>query len=211
MKNIIIFDFDGVLSNSVKVVYEMNRDAVLSIGKSLSMEEYLACFEGHINQRLQKLLSLTDEEKEKLVAHKAQLFPKYYIPEKVKLFDFAEELVVEASKLGELWIVSSCPGDLIKNLLDTHNLTKYFASINGQNTRPKNEVFKVAFESHSGGKVFFITDTTGDLKETRNLDFKMINIAVDWGFHSPELLKSENPDLLVTDHHEIIDFIKANS
>lgn len=211
MKNIIIFDFDGVLSNSVNIVYEMNKEAIEAIGKGITMEEYLACFEGHINQRLQKLLSLTDEEKEKLVAHKAQLFPKYYIPEKVKLFDFAEELVVEASKLGELWIVSSCPGDLIKNLLDTHNLTKYFSNINGQNARPKNEVFKVAFESHSGGKVFFITDTTGDLKETRNLDFKMINIAVDWGFHSAELLKSENPDLLTSNPEEIIEFISKNS
>jgi phosphoglycolate phosphatase-like HAD superfamily hydrolase len=210
MKNIIIFDFDGVISDSVKVVYDMNKEAVEAIGKELSMEQYLSCFEGHINQRLQKFLNLSDEEKGVLVAHKARLFPKYYTPENVKLFDFAEKLVVEASKLGELWIVSSCPGDLIKNLLDSYSLTKYFTNINGQNTRPKNEVFKSAFENNKGSKVFFITDTTGDIKETRNLDFKMLNIAVTWGFHSAELLKSENPDLLTSNPDEIIDFISKN-
>lgn len=209
MKNIIIFDFDGVLSDSVQVVYEMNRVAVESIGKTISMEEYLSCFEGHINQRLQELLGLSDEEKERLVSIKAGLFPEYYTPQKVKLFDFATDLVKEASALGELWIVSSCPGNLIKALLDTYDLTKYFVSINGQNTRPKNEVFKSAFENNKGSKVFFITDTTGDIKETRNLNFKMVNIAVSWGFHRASLLETENPDLMADTPGQIMEFMRV--
>lgn len=210
MNKIIIFDFDGVLADSVQTVFKMNSDVVSRIGKTITTEQYLACFEGHINQGMAKLLNLNEEEKAALVEIKAGLFPKYYVPENVKLFDFSKELVIEASKLGELWIVSSSPSELIRNVLDEYGLTTYFAKINGQNKQAKSIIFENALSEMKNNNVFFITDTTGDLKETKQLNQHFLTIAVPWGFHTAELLQTENPSILVQNSNQIIDFIKLN-
>lgn len=210
MKRVIIFDFDGVLADSDQTVFKMNQEAALSVNRTLTMEEYMSCFEGHINQGLQALLNLTEEEKQRLVDVKAGLFPKYYNPENVKLFSFAKELVVEASRLGELWIVSSSPSELILKVLETYGLESYFTKIVGQNRQPKSLFFQDAFGDKKDIGVFFITDTTGDIKEARKGNVDFLILAVTWGFHSASLLETENPDILVRQPNEILDFIRAH-
>ena len=46
-----------------------------------------------------------------------------------------------------------------------------------------------------------VTDTVGDLKVAKETGLK--TTAVTWGFHSPKLLKSANPDFLVNDFKEL--------
>lgn len=210
MGKVIIFDFDGVLVDSIDAVFKMNQEAVAVLGKTITLDEYKSCFEEHINKRLASLLSLNEEEKNRMVDFKASIFPKYYNNQNVKLFDFAKNLVIEASKLGELWIVSSSPSDLIVNVLEPHGLINYFTKIVGQNKQPKNLFLQSALVNKKDNEVFFITDTTGDIKETRKIDIKILTIAVLWGFHSAELLKTENPDLLAQKPTEILDFIKSH-
>lgn len=207
MSKIIIFDFDGVLADSVEACFKMNEEAVASINKTLTLEEYLSCFQEHINKRLASLLGLSEEEKQQLVTYKAGVFPKYYNSNTVKLFDFAKELIIKTSKLGELWIVSSTPSDLIVKVLEPYGLVHYFSKIIGQNKEPKNIVMRDILEKKKDGEVFFITDTTGDIKETRKMNSKIYTLAVTWGFHDSKLLISENPDILVNNTEEILDFV----
>lgn len=210
MRKIIIFDFDGVLADSVQVVFKMNQEAVASINKTLTMEEYVSCFEEHVNKRLAELFHLTEEEKEMLVGVKENLFPQYYNMHTIKLFNFAKELVLEAGTLGELWIISSSPSDLIKQVLEPYGLVGSFTKIIGQNSKAKNIILENEIKGMKEGEVFFITDTTGDIKETRKIPTKILTLAVTWGFHSATLLESEKPDLLVYQPEEILDFIKSH-
>lgn len=208
MSKVIIFDFDGVLVDSVDTVFEMNKEAVSRMNKTLTMSEYLSCFDGHINQRLAVLLDLNEEQKQKLIEIKAGLFPKYYQSRDVKLFDSAKELIVNASSLGELWIVSSSPRDLIIKILAPYGLESYFTKIIGQNSQPKNLFFQSALQDKKKGEVFFVTDTTGDIKEAKKVNLNILTLAVPWGFHKEELLRAEKPDLLAVSPNEILDFIK---
>lgn len=210
MNRIIIFDFDGVLVDSVDRLLAMNQEVFGKLGKTITKEQYVSGFEGHINQGLTKLFNLSEEEKETMTNLKAELHPTYYRAPEITLFDFAEELVKEASKLGELWIVSSTPHELIANFLEPHGLVPYFAKIVGQNKQPKNIFFQSALADKKKGEVFFITDTTGDIKAMRTAGVDAYNIAVSWGFHHPDLLAAEKPDLLAKSRYDIIDFIQSH-
>lgn len=207
MSKVIIFDFDGVLADSFEVVFAMNKDAAAKINKTLTREEYASCFEEHINARMAQLFDLDEDEKQNFVDVKATLFPHYYNAQSVFLFDFAQELIVEMSKHGELWIVSSSPSELIESILESRGLKQYFTRIVGQNRQPKNLFFKTALIDKKEGEVFFITDTTGDIKEARKTGIPFKIIAVSWGFHKPDLLLKQNPDLLAKNSKEIINFM----
>lgn len=210
MSKIIIFDFDGVLADSVDVLFEMNQKALEDIDRKISKDEYISCFEGHINQGLTSLLNLTEDEKNKMIDAKANIFPFYYNKQNINLFPFAKDLIIEASKLGELWIVSSALGELIKDLLDSQNLSNYFARIIGQNKQPKSIFFRESLCDKKKGEVFFITDTTGDIKEMRKAMINSYNIAVTWGFHDKNLLEKMAPDKVVKDPQEILGFIRSH-
>ncbi len=209
MKKVIIFDFDGVLADSFTVIYELNRVVAEGLGKSLSSEELRSCFETHINEGLARLYQFGPEEKEKMVTAKALLFSKYLTPENIKLFPFAKELIVEASKIGELYIVSTAPGESIRRVLERENLASYFKEIIGQNKLPKVTIFKTLLQDKKDDKIFFITDTTGDIKETQKTDIHFHIVAVTWGYHAKELLKSENPEYLVDRPEEITSILKS--
>lgn len=209
MSRVIIFDFDGVLVDSVDALFAMNQEALRTLGKDLSKEEYLSCFEEHINKRLVEHFSLSEHEKEEMLERKAELFPRYYHEPKITLFPFAENLIHKAHALGELWIVSTARGDLITALLDKHNLTQYFSKIIGQNKQPKQLFFQESLSDRKKGEVFFITDTTGDLKEMRKAAVPASTIAVTWGFHNASLLALENPNVLATTPEEILTFIES--
>ncbi|MCF7843472.1 HAD hydrolase-like protein [Candidatus Gracilibacteria bacterium] len=210
MNKLIIFDFDGVLADSLQVVFKMNQEAIASVNRSITIEEYASCFEEHINKRLAELLGLTDKQKHDMVEFKSTLFPKYYNSESVNLFPFAKDLIIKTKELGELWIVSSSPSELIYSILEKNGLSNFFSKIIGQNRQPKNLVLQDALGKIKDNQVFFITDTTGDIKETRKINIKILTLAVNWGFHNVRLLKKENPDLIAQKPEDILDYVKSH-
>lgn len=211
MSKLIIFDFDGVLADSVEPLFEMNRVAAETIGKTLTKDQYLAGFEGHINEQLAIILDLTEEEKERFVSEKAILFPRYNNEENVRLFEFAEELVKMAASFGELWIISSSPQEAISKILNRYDLAKYFAVINGQNRQSKHLFLKAALADEKNSEVFFITDTVGDLKAAKEAAGKDITtIAVAWGFHNPERLTAEGPNYLADVPEQVLSYLRSH-
>lgn len=208
MKKVIVFDFDGVLADSIESVYKMNVDAAAIIGKRLSREDYLSGFEGHINERLAESLNLSPEEKEQFVAEKARLFPKYSNSTTVKLFDSSSLFISQAADLGELWVASSSPSEVIRDILQKSDLDRYFTLINGKNRQPKEDFFRQALLDNPDSDLYFITDTVGDIKAARLADPRIKVIAVTWGFHSGSLLESFDPDYLANNREEVLQFIR---
>lgn len=210
MSTISIFDCDGVLVDSVRTLFSMNQEAVASCGKLLTVDEYTSCFEGSINEGLIVLLGLTEKEQQQVNSSKSTLFSTYYTPQKAHLFPFAKELILQAHQLGEVWIVSTSPSELIKDILDTEGLRSYFTHIIGQKEKSKSLVFQEMLSNRSGDTVFFITDTTGDLKEAKKSNMPMFLIGVSWGFHKESLLRQEHPDVVVSDSREIISYMRSH-
>ena len=210
MNRIIIFDFDGVLADSLDSLFALNLEAAKEIGKSLTQEQYLSGFEGHINERLADALDLTDDEQDRFVSEKARLFSQYANHETIKLFDFAEQMVMDASVLGELWIASSSPCEVIKDILNEKNLLQYFTVINGKIREPKELFFRRALAEHVDEEVFFITDTVGDIKAAKKTGHKIHLLAVSWGYHHSKLLLNEAPDLFATESGQVLEYIKSH-
>lgn len=207
MKNFIVFDFDGVLADSLESLYRVNFLSAQSLQKELSKKQYISGFEGSLNRRLASILELDQTQADVFTSKKTEIFPENYNTQTVQLFDFSKDLISNAGNQGELWILSTAPESHIRKLLDSVDSTKYFKKIIGQNKKPKSFFLEALVQHNPDSRVFFITDTTGDLQEAKKVIGAVHTIAVTWGFHTSELLMSETPDMLAQEPKDILEYI----
>lgn len=192
--------------DSLENLYLINAAAANLFDRALSKEQYLLAFEGSLNKKLAEILKLNDVELQKFIDHKRQIFSSHYNGVSVKPFHFAHDLIKQASKVGELWILSTAPDDHIKVVLKENNLLDYFVRIIGQSQQPKSAFLQDAVKA--GDKTFFITDTVGDLLEAGQVD-GVVSIGVTWGFHQADALKLANPSFLAHNPEDVITYLKG--
>lgn len=203
-KPLFLFDFDGVIVDSLK-------EATDAIGIFLStfnikppaMEEIRRMYQKNIFESF-KELGVPDDGYPKLYSIIKERSVKY--EERIPLYEGVVDLL-ESLKDEVLYIVSSSSTRAMEKYLKKYSLDGYFKGVLGaESGTSKVEKIKsiLSKEKAEISKTYFITDTTGDIKEGKIVGVK--TIAVGWGYHHPEDLRAENPDYLFLTMH---DFIKA--
>jgi phosphoglycolate phosphatase-like HAD superfamily hydrolase len=208
MTKLIIFDFDGVLLDSLEQLYEINRLSAELVGKKLTLQDYKDILNGVFYINFSKFLNLNEAKLTEVLNFKHQIFEKYY--SKSKLYEFCPKMILEFHKKNILMaIVSATNEDAIKKILNTYNLLDKFFFIAGMNKTGKVENIKKCIEISqikNISEAIFITDTIGDIKDAKKADIKVA--AVGWGVHNINDLKKENPDFIIDDPNKILEFLK---
>src|SRR3989338_4967011 len=179
-KNVIIFDFDGVLADSFDYLYSLNRDGMGHIGLSFTKEQYRELFVGNVHQGFKDFIN-NDQKYLAFSEFRKANYDKYYYGEGkgVKLFSEAPTFIKKIGKKYILTIASSGKQENIKDLLNKYQATP--------------------------GQAFFVTDTVGDIKEAKKHGLKAI--AVTWGFHSKRRILEDHPDHVATDFNSLAEAI----
>lgn len=205
MEKVIIFDFDGVLSDSFETLYEVNRLGSEHIGKRLSAEEYRSCYRGNIHQELKKFLDLDEEQNTTFREFKKSIIDTRYNSDTVKLFSFAANAIPLLAEQADLYIVSAIPDSVIENMLAKANLKHCFKKISSNNREGKRAEFKDIVSNYpEGTKAFFVTDTVGDILEAQ--DLPVVTVGVSWGFQNPGLLTAAGATFIAHSPEELNSF-----
>lgn len=192
MQKLVLFDFDGVLVDTLDIAYGIN----LEVQPDLTLEKYKSFFEGNIHTAIAdgRKKHIPDfDEKSSFRARELK------IPEDIK------QLVVSSSKDAKLTIVSSSSTKLITEILDREGMSKYFSDILGSDAHQSKVVkIKMLLDKYkvTPENSVFITDTLGDIREADDCGVK--SIAVTWGFHSIETLKKGNPVKIVENPKDLL-------
>ena len=195
MVKAIIFDFDGVIHNTLEVAFEAQSKTLPGI----TMEEYKSFFDGNIYTN-KKINSKTSNAYFSFVE---EPFKKLRTRVEVK-----QELIQLNSNF-QMFIITSNKESLINPYLLTNNLEVLFKEVLGKETHhSKIEKFSFLFKKYNLLKedCIFITDTLGDILEANKVGLK--TIAVDFGFHERERLEKGNPFKIVSHFNEILPLIK---
>lgn len=194
---LIIFDFDGVLVDTLIPSYEI----CLEKNENLSPEKYKTFFEGNIHDAFKIKGKLTPDPD----------FSKKYdectrelkIPQELKI------LVQNLEAKYALAIVSSTHTSSIKDILVRGDLANAFGDILGNDINTSKVIkIKMLLEKYkiSQDEAVYITDTTGDVNEARECGVK--SIAVTWGFHNKETLEKANPAKIIDNPQDLIKTIE---
>jgi phosphoglycolate phosphatase len=202
MHNLFLFDFDGVLVDSLDLYAEAVKRSLEGIGMPIvrNKEEFLTLFDGNYYESLAKrgveLAAYGDAIKEVL--------PRIDYGA-MKPFDGLIPVLATLQKDHLLVVISSNGYRTIRTMLDRFGFAPYFREILGADFLfSKKEKIAYALKKYgiSGERAFYIGDTSGDIQEARAAGVR--SVAVTWGWHNRERLVAAEPDFIVDTPEELL-------
>jgi len=196
MLKAIIFDFDGVIWDT----YDINFSLSQFFDPSISEQDFQDHHNGNVFE--QPKIRFKPEDIPIFFTKQKELFSRnHFFP--------IIDIIPTLGEKFKLFIVSSTLDANIVGFLELAWLNIYFQKILWKTThKSKIEKFKMIFQEYgiSENECVFITDTIGDIKEAKHLNIPCI--AVNWWYHSLELLENEKPFAIAKTPEDIIQSIK---
>lgn len=186
----LIFDFDGVIHDTLDLAYKINK----KLGGTFTLDEYKDFFNGNIYEHKQ----IFPEKIKEFFELQNPLFSELKIREEIK-----NELL-KLKKKFDLFIVSSNMEAALHAYFKNNDISHIFNEILGvESHKSKVEKFKLLMKKYglNQEQCVFITDTLGDILEANKVGLK--TIAVDFGFHERERLEKGKPLTIVSDFRHL--------
>ncbi len=202
MQKLFLFDFDGVIVDSLEVYEGTVTRCLEKIGQPIvkNRADYLALYEDNFYESLVKRGVDLDAFMKAAVDILAEIDYDKIIP-------FPEVLPV-LDRLREnniLVVVSSSDSEDIKTTMVQYHFESYFREILGSDAN-LNKVEKIRHAMKQFGmtadRTYYVGDTAGDIKEGKMAGVK--TVAVTWGWHTKEQLAARNPDFLIDNPEDLL-------
>ncbi|VXD17826.1 Phosphoglycolate phosphatase [Planktothrix serta PCC 8927] len=208
MNQIIIFDFDGTLADTL--------DAVVRITNRLSGEfGYLPTNPETLGQ-IQNLSSWQIIQQSGISVFKLPFFLKRVLSELhqdvelIHLFPTIPEILRQLQEQNyTLYIITSNSKINVSTILSRYDLVNTFKNIySGISLFGKYKIINqlLAQEKIEPQQAIYIGDETRDINAAKQSKIK--SIAVSWGYNSAEILAQHHPDALIAHPSELIAAIK---
>jgi phosphoglycolate phosphatase len=195
--DLIIFDFDGTIANSLEIFIEATNRLARDFGyqqlspsqillfKTVSLREAIAQLEVP-GWKLPFFIRRFRQELNRLIVN-------------LELIDGMKEALLDIHQQGyHLGIVTSNSRQNVANFLDLQGLYHLFDFIyGGQVLSGKARTLKKLAKLNrlQSEQLIFVGDEIGDVQAAKKAG--LANIAVAWGFNSREVLLKSAPDILI--------------
>lgn len=188
-RNILLFDFDGVIINSVAML-----DTHVMTYWGMGPEDHKNKAEGNIHAESvgEAAPAKLDAEEERVFGEFAKVYAKDMFS--CDIFPGMREVLERAAETYTLYVVSSSTSELIRTYLEHCGVVSLFAGIYGMDVALSKSV-KIGMiaerEQALPTNMLMITDTLGDIREATHAGVE--SIGVTWGLHERERLQKGSP------------------
>lgn len=203
-KKVIIFDFDGVIVDTIQLSFSANKDLL----PDLELSEWRSWSNGNFHAALAERADLQFLFSGNNIGHYRNKYKKGVLG--ILPVIGIEEVVRELHNDYSLAIISSSSQNPIKSYLKKYNLHSYFSDVLGEETHKSKVVkFQMIIDKYKTkpDEMLIITDSLGDIIEANEAGIKSIGVV--WGVHDSGTLDKANPHLIVASPSELVDGVKS--
>jgi len=194
-QKLLLFDFDGVLVDSLDVYEVVVRQCLEEIGRPIiqTRADYLTLYQdnfyGEIARRGVDLSAF--------LAVLAKIRP-HIDTSLIKPLPAMAPVLLTLAQRHRLMLISSNSTEVIQVLLTRMDVSECFEAVMGADFL-LNKTEKIVHAQNSSGfaheNIYYVGDTAGDIREARRAGIK--SVAVTWGWHDRSTLEAVSPDFLI--------------
>lgn len=204
MDRILIFDFDGVLADSLAPMLSYAGQVCLELGYQCTpTQKDLEILDRMEFSEYGRQLGIPEEKIETFVTRNFELFSRREEP--LAITPGIESVIRELSRIAILVVITGNSCKVVGKFLDTYGLQDEFQTVLGaedDGNRVEKILKVISLTGESFGEVYMIGDAVSDIRAARKAGIK--SIAIGWGHQSKEKLITENPDILVDQPEDLL-------
>lgn len=196
-----MFDFDGVLVDSLKVYSSAFLDACRECGIDhiQTKEKFLGIFDTNMFEGMaragfsagetEKVLDVMDSHLEKAAPH-------------TDLFPGVKDMLLGLSSRCSVVVITSNLASVVSDFLQARGLNAITEIVGSQEEKSKVKKIQRAMANRPACQSYYVGDTAGDMTEAKKAGAKAVGAA--WGWHGEEKLKAAGADLLCKSPKDLI-------
>jgi phosphoglycolate phosphatase len=211
LENLVVFDFDGVLADTLDEMLHIARLVCETMGypcepspadlDALNRMEFI---------ELGRQLGIPEPRAQEFVERTFRLFSARPVPPRI--FPGMHEVVVELAKGSKIGILTGNTFQVVDRFLETNQLSAAVDVVMSADA-PGNRSVKlkriVSQLGNAQGKAFLVGDAVSDVRVAR--EEAVTSVAVSWGHQTEAKLRSVNPDFLVHTPQELLQILSQNN
>lgn len=201
MGSILIFDYDGVIVDSLDLfmdyfIQACKQEGFEEIG---SKQVFLSLFDGNMFEKMLEKGMSREQIKRIMYFMRDELVLNQ---EKLQVFPGMRQVLKTLSSNNSLYIITSNESHVVNQFLSLHKLTMFKNIIGSEKEPSKVKKIQMIIEQNGHNNVFYIGDTVGDILEGKKA--KVDTVAVSWGWHDLQKLRKIDPSYLVSRPEDLI-------
>jgi phosphoglycolate phosphatase-like HAD superfamily hydrolase len=194
MKSVFIFDFDGVIADSLEAVISIYNRVCHKYGvKEINnKKEFTDLFNGNFYDGLAEA-GIPQETSSGLLREITAGIVRE--TKNISLFPGVKEMLGILSRESELVIITSNSSRVVDEFLNNKKIKDIREVVGVESGKSKVKKIKIVKNKNPDAKIYYIGDTTGDIYEGRKAG--VVTVAATWGFHGREKMISASPDVII--------------
>jgi phosphoglycolate phosphatase len=211
LRNVVVFDFDGVLADTLDEMLHIVRLVCESMGYSCEPSPAdLNALDKMEFGELGRYLGIPADRVNEFVERTFRLFSARPVPPQI--FPGMQEVVLGLAGENEIGILTGNSFQVVERFLETNDLSAAIAVVLSAEA-PGNRSMKlkriVSQLAGPTGNAYLVGDAVSDVQAAH--ESSVVSIAVTWGHQSEEKLRSANPDYLVHTPQELLSILSGKN
>jgi len=208
-QKLLLFDFDGVLVDSLDVYEAAVRQCLEAMGRPIiqNRADYLALYQDNFYEEIAR----RGIDLPPFLAELAKIRPQIDTS-LIKPLPAMAPVLTALAERHRLMLISSNNEAVIQALLTRMEVSECFEAVLGSDAL-LNKTEKIIHALNSSGlareKVYYVGDTSGDIREARRAGIK--SVAVTWGWHDRSALEAVSPDFLIDTPQALLNLLMQAS
>ncbi|HEX5642456.1 MAG TPA: HAD hydrolase-like protein [Thermoleophilia bacterium] len=201
-RDLVMFDFDGVIVDSLDVFGAAFLDACAATGVEgfTRTDDLLAVMESNFFTGM-RARGIDDERVAEVLRRvgDALIRARHWL----KPFPLVPDVLEDLADTRTVVVVTSSPGEVVAGWLRTHQVHGVTEVAGAESAQSKVEKIHALLARFPGQEVYwYVGDTAGDIREAREAGVTPLGVA--WGWHEPEMLLEAGAERIVASPAELL-------
>ena len=204
-RDLVMFDYDGVIVDSLDVFSAAFIDACTAAGVPgfTTPDDLLAVMEDNFYVGMRSR-GVDDERVAEVLRRlgEALIRARHWL----KPFPLIPQVLEDLGETRTVVVVTSSPAEVVEGWLRSHGITGVAEVAGAETARSKVEKIHTLQERFPGQDVYwYVGDTAGDIREAREAG--VTPVGVSWGWHEPEMLSAAGAERIAFSPAELLTIV----